>query len=433
VRSCGRSAAALVAVLVALGVCAGPAQAHRGEPAADPAVITTWDGIAVRTVAVEAAKHPAVTQLYLGIMSAAVYDAVVSIEGGYEPYGGRLDVYGRRHASSQAAAATAAYRILSYYFPASATALATDYQASLALIPDGPAKDKGVAVGESAAALLEQLRQGDGRDDPSIVYSRAPAPGVWRPTPPALAPFAVPWLGFVRPLVLSSPTQMPLHGPDALTSRRYARDLKEVEDFGSATGSMRTPEQTENAMFWNDNPVIQYQAGFRDLATRRGLDIARSARMFAVLNVGGADTQISCWRGKFDFAYWRPITAIRMADTDGNPATVADPAWTPLTASPAYPEYPSGHACITGATAAGLSALFGARHIDFNVSSAVTKTARHYESARQLNEDTINARIWLGIHFRRAMVDANGLGRDVVSYVLRNAFQPTHGRGWPPW
>jgi hypothetical protein len=122
-----------------------------------------------------------------------------------------------------------------------------------------------------------------------------------------------------------------------------------------------------------------------------------------------------------------------MADTDGNPATVADPAWTPLTASPAYPEYPSGHACITGATAAGLSALFGAHHIDFNVSSAVTKTARHYESARQLNEDTINARIWLGIHFRRAMVDANGLGRDVVSYVLRNAFQPTHGRGWPPW
>lgn len=432
-KSCGRSGATLVAVLVTMGVCAGPAHADRDRPAADPAVITTWDAIAVRTVAVEAAKHPAVTQLYLGIMSAAVHDAVVSIEGGYAPYGGRLDVHGRRHASSQAAAATAAYRILSFYFPASATALATDYQASLALVPEGRAKDKGVAVGESAAALLEQLRQDDGRDDPSIVYSRAPAPGVWRPTPPALAPFAVPWLGFVRPLVLASATQIPLHGPDPLTSRRYARDVEEVEDFGSATGSSRTPEQTENALFWNDNPVIQYQAGFRDLATRHGLDIASSARMFAVLNVGGADTQISCWRAKFDFPYWRPITAIRMADTDGNPATVPDPAWTPLTATPPYPEYPSGHACITGATAAGLSALFGAHHIDFNVSSAVTKTARHYESARQLNEDTINARIWLGIHFRRAMVDGNALGRDVASYVLRHAFQPAHGRGWPPW
>ena len=432
-KSCGRRGVVLVALLVSWGVSAGPAHADRGLPAADPAVITTWDAIAVRTVSVEAAKHPAVVQLYLGITSAAVYDAVVSIEGGYAPYGGRLDVHGRRHASSQAAAATAAYRILAFYFPASAAALAADYQTSLAAIPDGRAKEKGIAVGEAAAARLEALRQNDGRDDPSIMYSRTPAPGVWRPTPPALAPFAVQWLGFVRPMVLSSPTQIPLHGPDPLTSRRYARDVEEVQDLGSATGSMRTPEQTENALFWNDNPVIQYQTGFRDLANRHGLDITRSARMFAVLNVGGADAQISCWRGKFDFAFWRPITAIRMADTDGNPATVPDPAWTPLTATPPYPDYPSGHACITGATAAGLSALFGAHHIDFNVSSAVTNTARHYESARQLNEDTINARIWLGIHFRRAMVDGNGLGRDVASYVLRHAFQPAHGRDRPPW
>ena len=193
-------------------------------------------------------------------------------------------------------------------------------------------------------------------------------------------------MGFVRPLVLSSQTQIPLHGPDALTSRRYARDFKEVHDFGSATGSARTPEQTENALFWTDNTPVQYQAGVRDLVTATGLDIVRSARTFAVLNAAGADAAISCWRAKYDFAFWRPITAIQRGDTDGNPATVADPTWTPLIATPPYPEYPSGHACLTGAYAGGLSALFGARHIDLNVSSAATMTTRHYETARELND-----------------------------------------------
>jgi hypothetical protein len=227
-------------------------------------------------------------------------------------------------------------------------------------------------------------------------------------------------------MVLSSPTQIPLHGPDALTSRRYARDFAEAHDFGSATGSARTPEQTENAMFWTDNVPVQFQAGVRDLVTRHGLDIVRSARTFAVLNASGADAAISCWRAKFDFAFWRPITAIQLADTDDNPATVADPGWTPLIVTPPYPEYPSGHACLVGAVARGLSALFGARHIDLNVSSAATMTTRHYETARKLNTDTMNGRIWLGIHFRRAMTDGNGLGQDAAAYVLRHAFQPTH-------
>lgn len=147
-----------------------------------------------------------------------------------------------------------------------------------------------------------------------------------------------------------------------------------------------------------------------------------------VLNASAADAAISCWRAKFDFAFWRPITAIQLADTDGNPATVAEPTWTSLIVTPPYPDYPSGHACLSGAYARGLSALFGARHIDLNVSSAATKTTRHYETARELNEDTMNARIWLGLHFRRAMTDGNGLGQDVARFVLRNAFQPTHGR-----
>jgi hypothetical protein len=243
------------------------------------------------------------------------------------------------------------------------------------------------------------------------------------------------WLGFVRPLVLSSPTQIPLHGPDALTSRRYARDFQEVKDFGSLTGSARTPEQTATALFWNVHVVRQYQEGFRGLAMRNHLDIVRSARMFAVLNAATADAGIACWRAKFDFAFWRPITAIHLADTDGNPTTTPDTTWAPLVGTPAYPDYPSGHACLTGATATGLSAFFGAHHIDLDVSSLVVPPAppvppRHFDTARALNEETMNARIWLGLHFRRAMTDGNQLGQSVMSYVLRNAFQPAQGRDW---
>jgi hypothetical protein len=418
VKSSGRGAVAIVATMLSLMAFAVPAQAH-GGPGADPTVITRWDEIAVRTISVEGGKPPAVGQLYLGFMSAAVYDAVLATERGFGSHGGSFYGHWRQHASSPAAAATAAYRILVFYFPASAAALAADYQASLTAIPDGRAKDRGIAIGEAAAARIELLRQGDGRDDASIVYPSAPAPGVWRPTPPPLGPFVAPWVGFVRPLVLSSPTAFALHGPDALTSRRYTRDFEEVKAFGSAASTARTPDQTATARFFNDNVQVQYQAGFRDLATRHGLDIVQSARMFALLNVATADALISCWRAKFDFAFWRPITAIRLADTDGNPATTPDPSWTPLTGTPAYPDYPSGHACLTGATAGGLSALFGARHIDLNVSSAVTMTARHYESARALDDDTMNARIWLGLHFRRAMTDGNRLGHEVAAVLAR--------------
>src|SRR5689334_7168333 len=194
-KSFGRRGVALVATLASLVVCAAPAQAHR-FPAADPAVITTWDAVALRTMTVDTSPplHPTVIQLNLGMMSAAVYDAVVAIEGGYVPYGGPVDVHGRRRASSQAAAATAAYRVLATNFPQFATKLAGDYQASLALISDGRAKDDGIAIGEAAAARIVQLRQGDGRNDPSVAYTRAPDTGVWRPTPPALAPFAVVWM-----------------------------------------------------------------------------------------------------------------------------------------------------------------------------------------------------------------------------------------------
>ena len=397
-----------------------PAQAGP-RVARDPAVITIWDAIAVRTIVVQGLKPPPVTQLYLGFVSAAMYNAVVTIDGRFAPY--TTQPRAHAHASPEAAAATAAYRVLSVYFPASAEQLTADYQASLTRIPNGVGKVHGIRVGEDAARAIVRLREGDGRDA-NITLKVPPAPGVWRPTPPAFAPMLAPWLGFVRPLLLASPTQLPLPGPDPLTSTTYTRDFNEVKAIGAAASATRTPAQTETARFWNDSVPVQFQAAFRDLATRHRLDIDHSARMLAILNMTAADAAITCWRAKYDVPYWRPSTAIQLADTDGNPATIADPSWTPLVANPPYPEYPSGHACLTGAITSGLGSLLGPQNIDLVVSSAVTGTTRHYATERALDQETMNARVWLGIHFRKAVVDGNRLGHRVSRWALRHYFQP---------
>jgi hypothetical protein len=382
---------------------------------ADAAVINQWNAVAVRTITENNTPIPS-SPLYFGFVSLAVYDAVVAIEGGYEPY--LRQPAADRRASTAAAAATAAHDVLAHYFPASATNLATDYAATLATIPDGRRRTAGQRIGATAAAKLIALRSDDGRNAP-ITYNRTPAPGVWRPTPDAFAPMLVPWLGFVRPLALRSPTQQRLPGPDDIHSRAYRRDLAEVRAYGSATGSLRTPWQTETALFWNSNSVVQYQVALRDQLTRRGYGAVRTARAFALLSTTTADSNIRCWRAKYDEAYWRPITAIREDDRD------PDPDWTPLVATPPYPEYTSGHACITGATTGTLGYLFGARSINLEVSSTVTGTSRHYDSTAALDAETRNARIWLGLHFRRAMVDATAIGHYTARWVQSRYFHPT--------
>jgi len=383
-------------------------------------VIAEWNAIAARTFAENATPIP-VSGLYYGFVSIAVYDAVVAIEGGYEPYSAQPPA---PQASSEVAAATAAYHVLSHYFPASAGSLAEDYSASLADVTDRAGLAQGKRVGEAAADAIIRLRQDDGRNAP-IVLDVDPAPGVWRPTPDAFAPMLAPWLGFVEPLALKSPTQIRLPGPDALDTDSYTRDFAEVKAYGAKEGSSRDTAQTQTALFWNANSVLQYQVALRDQMARRGLDILAGSRAFAMLNTAAADALIACWRAKYDYAYWRPITAIRMADTDGNDATEPDPAWTPLVPNPPYPDYTSGHACITGAASHTFSHLFGADSLDLDISSSVTSTSRHYDTAAALDEETMNARIWLGLHFRKAMTDGNRLGHQVSAWTIRHHFEPT--------
>lgn len=349
-----------------------------------------------------------------------MYNAVVGIEGRYAEY--EWDVRGPRRASSEAAAAAAAHRILLTYFPASQARVDADYAASLAKIPDGAAEEQGVRFGERAADRVIRLRENDGRDA-EVIFNPAPAPGVWRPAPPGYSPAVDPWLGKVRPMTFDSPDRFMPGPPPALTSKTYARDLAETKAVGGKNSTARTPYGTETALFFSDPLPQQLQSGYRDHATRHGLDIVEAARFFAALNAAAADATITTWNAKFTYAFWRPIHAIRLADTDGNPATEADPAWEPLLRTPPYPEYIGGHCTNDGAVMAVLDSLTGGS-IDLRLYSAVTDTSRRYTRSADYNRDVINARIWSGIHFRTADVVGNRIGRRIRHWTLTHHFQP---------
>ncbi|AZP20405.1 hypothetical protein EJC51_32620 [Streptomyces aquilus] len=415
---------ALLVGLTALSVSTTVAQAQPSAPA--PAkrpgadVVTDWNRTAVAVIADDARRPTAEPFLWYGFVHAAVYNAVVGIEGRYAEY--KWDVRGPRFASSEAAAATAARRVLLTYFPASRERIEKAYTASLAKIPDGTARKQGERFGELAAERLIELREEDGRGE-RVTFAPEPAPGVWRPAPPTYSPAVNAWLGKVRPMLSDDPEQFMPGPPPALTSRRYARDLAETKAMGGRSGSKRSARQTETALFFSHPLPQQLQAGYRDHVTRHRLDIVDAARLFAAANTAAADATITTWNAKFTYALWRPIHAIRLAGTDGNPATRPDPDWTPLLDTPPYPEYIGGHCANDGAVMAVLDRLTGG-DIDLRLSSTPTGTTRTYKKSADFHRDTINARIWSGIHFRTADEVGTRIGRDIGDWAMDHYFRP---------
>lgn len=414
---------------------ASVARAADPPVASDPAVITTWNGIAVTTIAgpapTGAGKANVEAFMWFGFVQAAVYNAVNGITGEYELY--NWDTTGPEGASPQAAAAAAAHHVLVNYFggtptvgPSIAANLDTALATSLALVPNGPAKDQGVQYGIAAADRLISLRANDGRNAP-IVYNVPLAPGVWRPTPPANAAFFDPWLGQVKPLMLDSASQFRPGPAPAIPSSLYVAEFAEVRDYGAKTGSLRTAAQTETALFFSDIPVGPIQAALRDLVTRRGLDISDSARLLAAVDMSLADSAIAVWDAKFLYGWWRPITAIREAETDGNPLTVGVPAWEPLIANPPYPDWPSGLTGVIGALSTTLSRLNVDGRVDLNLTSVAAgqggpAVARHYDDAAVIQKDAIDARVWSGIHFHSADTAGVAMGVQVGNWALDHYF-----------
>jgi hypothetical protein len=417
------AAVILLTSLVVMAPTIATAKDSAANRSGDPAVISEWNEIAQKTLAADTTKQPIEDILYMGFVQAAVYNAVVGIEGRYEPY--HFKAHAPRKASSQAAAAAAAHKILVTYSPGAKTDLDARYASSLAKIPDGKAKTRGEAFGELAADTLIAQRKHDGRNA-NIQFTQPAAPGVWRPTPPAFAPFSAPWLGFVTPLLVRSGAQFGKLGPPpGLTSARYTRDFNEVKDLGSKTSTKRTTQQTATALFYSGSAFVQFNTALRDQVSVRKLDIVDAARMFAAVDMSFADAEISVWYSKYVYGFWRPITAIQLADTDGNPATAPDPTWEPLVATPPYPEYVSGYSGGIGSFTRALQDTFDTRHLQLTfISTAVPGATRSYDSGTEARQDVVDGRVWLGFHFRFSDNRGARMGQQVAEWGLDHYFGP---------
>jgi VCPO second helical-bundle domain len=411
-----------VFVLSAAVAASAPARSLQAATVAGPQVVLDWNATAAATLLASGKPQPE-SMVYIGLTQVAVYDAVIAIEGGFEPY---LVVPGVPPGSSpEAAAAAAAHGVLVTYFPAQKPALDAAYAASLAGIADGPAEDRGVLVGQQVAAGLVAARIDDGRDDLEP-FTPTPEPGVWRPTPPAFLAAQTPWMATMKPLLLRSAAQFRPGPPPALESVRYARGFEEVRLYGAKNGSLRTVEQTETARFWTELVQQQHNRTLRNLVTRLGLDLRETTRALALGTTVMADSLIACWDAKFAYGYWRPVTAIPAGDTDGNRRTAADPAWEPLAPTPNHPEYPSAHTCVTAALGAAAAALVGRDRIDLDVSSTVTGTTRHFSHVNDLERDIENARVYIGYHWRNSGEVGSRLAERVARWSLKNYFRPTN-------
>ena len=420
----------IVAVLYAR-----PAAGAQPPQSADPAVIRAWDAIAVSTIAGPApngaGKANVEAFLWLPFVQAAVYNAVNGITGEYELY--KWNVKAPKGASPQAAAAAAAHGVLMEYFGtgdyANSDAIAANLTAQLATslgqIPDGLPKEQGIRYGERAVERLVELRQNDGRNA-AITFDEPAAAGVWRPTPPAMAQFFDPWLGQVEPFVMDSPSQFRPGPPPAISSDLYVEEFEEVRDYGVNVGSLRTAAQTQTALFFTDVTIGPLHAGLRDLATRRGLDISDSARLFAAVTISMGDAAIAVWDAKFQYGWWRPITAIREADTDGNDETAGVPGWTPLIGTPPYPDWTSGLNGVVGAASTALARLSPDGLMDLNLTSAAAGVTRHYDVAADIQHDAIDARVFSGIHFRTADEVGATTGTQVANWALDHYFAPAN-------
>jgi hypothetical protein len=427
-RSLAKSTAALLLTSLVV-VAPSTATAKDTNQASGAAAISEWNEIAQKTLLADTTKAIPEDFLYMGFVHAAVYNAVVGIEGGYQPY--RFRTKAPQGASSQAAAVAAAHKVLVEYSPDAQHAdLDTAYAASLAKIPDGDAETRGVTFGKLAADTLIKQRVDDGRNA-SITFTQEPAPGVWRPTPapttpPNLSPFAVPWLGSVTPLLVKSSDQFGEPGPPPkLTSERYTKEFNEVKTLGSMNSTQRTTEQTDTAKFYSGNGLVQFNAALRDQVIVRKLDIADAARMFAAVNMSLADAIISVWHSKHVYPFWRPITAIQLAGTDDNPATDSDPSWQPMLATPPYPDYVSGYSGLIGAFTRALRETFHTHQLQLTfISTAVPNVTRFYDSEKAACQEVVDARVWLGIHFRSADVRGAQMGQQVADWALDRYFRP---------
>ena len=396
-------------------------------------VVTDWNVIAVQALATAVPPRPGpVRYLDLAIVQAAVHDAVQAIDRRFKKY--HTTIPGATGAP--AAAARAAHDVLVNIVPGQAASLDTTYHDYLAA--HGLADNPGVDAGKLAAAGVLALRANDGLIPNPLPppFLGGNAPGEWRPTPslqpsppPSVAPMATHWLGAVPPFTLKSGDQFRAKALPPLNSTQYAEDYNEVKALGTRVTSARTPEQTQLAHFYAGDNFIVWNRALRDIAAAHTANIGDNARLLALGTLAIADALITAWDSKLHYDCWRPITAIREGDNDSNAQTAGDPTWEPLLNTPNYPDYTSGANNVVGALTRMLELFFGTDHMTFTVFSehplADPKT-RTYHHFSELSWDTVDVRIYHGIHFRFADEEGRKQGRHVAQWVSGHFLQPTN-------
>jgi hypothetical protein len=422
-------------------VCVGAAAALSAGAAADEVI--NWNNILLDTIRAEGGP-PCPISRYSAMMHTAVYDAVNSITRTHEPYLAIFDA--PADASQEAAVAAAAHAVLSHEFPGRAAIYDAALAASLAAIPDGPAEDAGVAVGVASATTCVANRAADGTQvDPP--YGLGGHPGDWRPTFPDFTqpPFSPGW-GSSMPWGITDPASLRPAGPagftsmsDLMQSREYARQVNEVKAIGRRDSIVRNQEQTRIAFFWaNDvngtyKPPGQQFSISQVVSAAHGLTLEQNARLFALVAIAMGDAGVVAWNAKYntDIDLWRPIDAIREADTDGNPRTKPDPSWEPLNPfSPPFPAWISGHATFGAAAGAAMAGFFGSDHVTFTIDSedpfyqAIGGGTRTFHSFSEAAWENAESRLYLGVHYRFDAVDGNRAGTAIGEYVAGNLLRP---------
>src|SRR5271157_1289801 len=380
------------------------AAAMMAAPAASAAdVVIEWNQKAGAALA-EAKVYPFVGTRVMSLVHVAMFDAINSIEGRYSAY--KVKVSSPAGCSAEAAGAAAAHAVLVKLFPEQKASLDAAYAASLAQIPEGSGKTAGIGVGEEVAAKILALRASDGADAPNT-YRPSTAPGVYVPT---TLPIGSQW-GNVTPWVMERGSQFRPAAPPALTSAEWARDYNEVKDIGGKKSTMRTPEQTEIARFWVITGPQSYDPIARQLAAAPGRSLSENARLFALVEMAVADAYVAVFDAKYTFNFWRPITAIRNGDTDGNDATIRDAGWEPVIDTPLHPEYPCAHCITSGA----------ARAVSLSMTSASAPGVVHkWASLQEWAEEVAAARIYGGIHYRNSTVVGKDMGRKIGELAVKN-------------
>jgi hypothetical protein len=426
--------------LAILALASIPASATERRTFVSPQVALDWNLNAVTVVrAFRYAPTVGYFQteglIYMSYVQAAVYDAVMKISGRYVAYhsfSGNAE-----GASADAAVIAASYRTLLNYqgdLVTGGTTLTAKYTSAIDALP-ASGKTEGIAVGEAAAADLIALRAGDGRNGvgTNCPYT-APttfAPGVWRIVAPATTA-QTPWVACMEPFLLTNAAQFRVDAPPSLTSARYAADLNEVKSLGRSDSTARTADQQATALFWNLNTILQYNKALRDVATQHHMDLVDTVRLLAMGEMSITDAAIACFDSKYHYLFWRPTTAIRGAATDGNPATEPDAGWATLVAMPNHPEYPSAHGCVTSAFAQTVARVLHTKKIDVDILGAVdtggtVTTTRHFTTVKAMTNQIIDARVWIGFHYRFSVVAGVDLGRDVAKWAANHYFRPARG------